>query len=217
MKTLGSFKGPGNPWNNRNLQISQQLLEELFVRPGCYHNAWEDIKQMQEQENYEKYLKSYPGHVLFLHGELEYKKTEEKWLVHAQNGNVHLLDGAHSLFLVDDRFYRQANEAILEFADAVGAWKERMQETEKKRLEALKKSRTMPISANSDTTQKEATTGGGAALMESLKDSPTNSIFDTSHSDWIFQRTDLAVEALVDDEVEDGNDEDEEKSDQEQP
>jgi len=92
-------------------------------------------------------MQKYRGPTLFIIGETDCRVSLEGWLQASSNGNLHVIEGASPLVLVDERFYPRVNELILEFMDnvevvairAMKAEEERKnKEAERRALEGLR-------------------------------------------------------------------------------
>jgi len=78
-------------------------------------------------------MQKYRGPTLFIIGETDCRVSLEGWLQASANGNLHVMEGASPLVLVDERFYPRVNELILDFMDNVEAVAIRAMKAEEER------------------------------------------------------------------------------------
>jgi len=89
------------------------------------------VKRAILSESYVKHLTQYPGPILFINGENDYRKEEQMWVKAAQNARLEVISGASGWVLIDIRFYRTVNSLVRKFIEEVLHGEE---EEEQKRL-----------------------------------------------------------------------------------
>jgi pimeloyl-ACP methyl ester carboxylesterase len=75
-----------------------------------------------EKDYWTKLIATFPGQIMLVHGELDDRKAEEKYLKACQKGRLHVVRGASHMVHLEPENRGEFNTMIREFAKDVG-WK----------------------------------------------------------------------------------------------
>jgi len=105
--------------------VPREDLNEAILRSGMNYSIWSQCAATMkepEQDYFQKGISSFSGPIFFINGELDDRKSEEKFLSSSKNGRLHIVRGASHLVHLEPGNRTEFSTMIKEFAKDIG-WK----------------------------------------------------------------------------------------------